>query len=403
MDKKLDHFDLVILGGGASGLAASISSKIINKNLRVLIIEKNDIVGKKIKATGNGKCNITNENAEDVELTKKFMKKVGIFLKTSEQGRIYPYSESAKEVRNTLELRAKELGVELSCNSVVKEVKKSNDYYIINYVKDQGIKSIYANHLVVSMGGKAGPKFGTTGDGFRIAKELGENVSKVIPVLTGVNTIEAKTSRLTGLRVKGEVALFNSDKEIFREAGEVQFTDYGISGIVVFNMTKHMQLAENSSFSDFEIYLSPAPGIKIKDYIREIRQASFGYTETIKNAFSTLIRCELIEYAIRDTNLDINKKIKDLTDEEIEILSGRVEHIKFSPKGLKGWDFATCTKGGVKKDGLDLSTYESKNNKNLYFVGEIVDYDGYCGGFNLNHAWVSGIKAGEAIGRKTKH
>lgn len=430
---KSDTYDICIVGGGASGMAAAISALRKDGDLSVIIIEKNDILGKKLRATGSGRCNITNREAEGYLKALEFFRSIGLATREYDNGLVYPYSETAGDVADILSDRLTELGCRvLTAASVTSiEITETGDDernkddlpgFTVRFEK-RGEKGrlvqgeIKAERVILSAGGKAGSSFGTTGDGYRFAKDLGHSVLRPVPVLTKVICaeaggsvlsgirVEADSSVLSGIRAKGRVMLFRDESKnfkpeskVFEESGEIQFTRTGLSGIAVFNMTRFMRLDQGIGFESFAIDVDLFPGESIWPFLVERRNQDLeaGSQERSITVLRSVLRRELAEYIIKRSAISPDKKIADLDDSELDEIARNVHALRFRPTGLNGWKDAQCTSGGVSLAEVDGSTCESKSVGGLFITGELLDYDGPCGGFNLTHAWLTGIAAGES-------
>lgn len=373
--------DIGIIGGGAAGMTAAICAKEKNPTLDVLIIEKKEQMGKKLLATGNGKCNLSNTSCGSYQKTLAFFAGLGLLTRTDEAGRIYPYTEEAKAVCQALEKRIRALGIRVMTGTEVLSVAE-RDGFALHTSKG----NLQVRKLLVACGGKAGPQFGTTGDGYRIARSLGHKVDKLVPVLTAIDVVE-DTQALAGIRAKAEVSLCYDGKVIASESGEVQFTKTGISGICVFNLSRFLLVPEGKTlrdgFDQYQILIDFFPG---KDGLGEVlshRRCQEGFDG--KNLLDFLVREPIAEWIYESSKGDI--------DEMARLLRS----FPLSPKGVRGWDFAQATKGGVSLQEIDMQTMESKLIKNLYFAGEVVDYDGPCGGYNLQNAFETGMRAGKEM------
>ena len=394
------RYDLVIAGGGAAGLAAAASFiKELKKagsgrDIRICILEKNDMPGRKINATGGGRCNLTNEACPGKDLTLDFFRSIGIETTRDSEGRYYPYSNKASDVTKALvdAIGTQESGAvcEMRCGFTVKvisriraaeggaeeeaEAGEMGRFMITGMVQTDAsetpaMEMIFADRVLIAMGGKAGPQFGTTGDGYTIARTLGHTVTTVFPILTGIECRAEGVdfASLKGIRAKGSVILNKDGVPIVRDTGEIQFTEDGISGICVFNLTPHIKAEKRERFQDalkrFSITIDLAP-----DFTEEqvaSRGSSFGI---------------------------LTEKLADALDGAASIKSWNLEIT-----GIKGWRDAQATFGGVALDEIDMDTMESRLVPGLYFAGEIIDAQGPCGGFNLQNAWETGIKAARAI------
>ncbi len=376
--------DICIVGGGAAGMTAAIFAKETNPALHVCVIEKKNQLGKKILASGNGKCNLSNLACEKVDDTLTFFKRLGVITRADSEGRLYPYTEEARAVQEALKHRMKQLGVEIRTSAEVQSIEKQEHFILHLQTGD-----IKARKVLIACGGKAGPAFGTTGDGYRWAKAFGHKVEKPIPVLTAVDVKETM-EKLAGIRAKAAVSLTYQNEEIFSEKGEVQFTKTGISGICVFNMSRYLLIPEGRTFADgfddYQIRIDFFPDMEERDLedLLQQRQALGFDGET------------MLEYLVRGP---VASWIYESAKGDAKAAATLLKAFPLSPKSAKGWDFAQATKGGVSLEEVDADTMESKLMKGLYFAGEVLDFDGPCGGYNLQNAWETGTKAGKEMAR----
>lgn len=433
--KENRYTDVVIAGGGASGLAAAIELGMKAPDLSVLVIEKMPDAGRKIRATGSGRCNISNTEAEGYNRIMGFFREIGLVTKAYGNGLVYPYSESAADVAALLADRAASLGVGFAFGEEVMSVKympaslvsdaapgSSNVFVLESIIKDRdGFRSIitHASYVILAMGGKAGPTYGTIGDGFRIARNLGHHVVTPVPALTGIECDEWDADHepcgitLGGTRSAGVVSLykdreglFGEDTKIFEEAGEIQFTKYGLSGICIFNMTRHMRYDRRAgeSLDEFLVKADLFPGGNIAAYIRDRQQGRFADTPS-GEILRTVLKEPLADYiiALSDKGPDENGRIladrplSSLSDEDVNTIAGNVHSLSFHPSQIRGWNDAQVTMGGVSLDEIDAVTSESLLVNGLYITGELADRDFRCGGFNLSNAWVTGLASADDI------
>lgn len=378
--------DICIIGGGAAGMAAAISAKEENPKLDVLIIEKKNQMGKKILASGNGKCNLSNLSCPGCEDTLEFFEKLGVLTRSDSEGRLYPYTEDARTVRDALERAVKALGVHVITDAEVETVERAEEGH---FVLHMGHKVVEAEKVLIACGGKAGPKLGSTGDGFRFARKLGHKVSKLIPVLSAVD-VQEDVERLSGIRAKGAVALKFQGQTKFHEAGEVQFTKTGISGICVFNLSRYLLIPEGYSWEDgfaqYQILI---------DFFPEMSQTELSVLldRREEQGFDGE---HLLQFLLKRP---LAQMIYELSKGDKKEASKLLKAFPLSPKNVKGWDFAQATKGGVDLNEINTETMESLIVDNLYFAGEVLDYDGPCGGFNLQNAWETGRTAGREMAK----
>ena len=408
--------DILIIGGGPAGMAAAISAKRSNSKIDVVLIEKNEIMGRKLRATGNGRCNITNVNAEGYSEVISFLSSIGIVTKSNENGFLYPVSESAADVSELLELRLKQLGVKVYTGVTALEVSYASDKpefvtsVSMGDASSQGRSAnalkctVYSSALVIAVGGKSAPVYGSTGEGYRWLRGLGHTVTRLVPSLAPIECDGADLSKLSGTRVRAEAKLFKNGEEIHREDGEIQFTKFGLSGICIFNLSKMMRFEPGDTFSSFEIELDLCREIDLGDVLKcaaertgSIRNESF-VSEKLVDVFKTVFKEGVALEIIRQAGFKADEDSLVLSSEEArDKLVASASALKFQPTGQKGWKEAQCTSGGVVESEVDQSSFESNLVKNLYIVGEVLDYDGFCGGYNLNHAFLSGKRSGAAV------
>ncbi|MDO4833526.1 MAG: NAD(P)/FAD-dependent oxidoreductase [Bacillota bacterium] len=364
-------YDVCIIGGGAAGLAAAAS---FNKETRVCILEKNSMAGRKILSTGGGRCNMTNAACENCEMVLEFFRELGLETRCDSEGRYYPYSNRASDVVAVL-VAAMGENISLRTGFDVKALSKVSDGHgeISGFmVSGRGCggesETIFADRVILAMGGKAGPRYGTRGDGYRIAGTLGHTVTRVFPILAGLEC-EAEGvdfRKLKGIRAAGRLVLHREGKAVAEERGEIQFTEDGISGICVFNLTPHIKA---------EVGEDPAEAME--KYRVEIDLApDFSHEEIAgrKSSFGIVTEC------LAET-----------------VSPQQLKSWILQVKAVKGWKEAQATCGGVDLDEINMETMESLMVRGLYFAGEIIDRQGPCGGFNLQNAWETGIKAAKAI------
>ena len=294
--------DICIVGGGASGMAAAICAKEENPGRAVLLLEKKNQLGRKIAATGNGRCNLSNQACAGVSETLDFFAGLGVLTRADETGRIYPYTEEAAAVRDALEQKMEALGVEVMTSAEVCRVEKNETFSI-----ELGNRILQARKLLIACGGKAGAAFGSTGDGFRFAKSFGHKVNKPVPVLTAVE-VKEDMRKLSGIRAKAAVRLCHRGEPIFSEQGEVQFTATGISGICVFNLSRFLLLPAGVSFADgfdeYQIEIDFFPAYDTLVPLLETRSAQ-GFTD--ERLLQCLVRKPIADMIWRSAKGDIIK------------------------------------------------------------------------------------------------
>ena len=376
MDRKI--YDICIIGGGAAGLACAASLAKLAPGASVFIVEKNDVLGRKILSTGNGRCNLSNIKCPGHEEVLRFFDSIGVITRTDEEGRIYPYSEDARDVAEALTDAVIKSGAEVVTGAVCSACSFDEDEQLYETqveVKDRSF-SVLSKRVLLAAGGKAAPKLGTTGDGYRIARKFYHTVTKLAPALTAVETREDLSS-LSGVRAKVRISLISHGGSLFEENGEIQFTNYGISGICVFNMSRFMEIPEGrtliNGFDDYAVEI---------DFLPDTKDA--GQLVKTHPTLRSVVKQPVAEM------------ILDKSDGDTEMTAWLLKHFMVHPSGLKGWDHAEITRGGIPLQEIKMDRMESKYYPGLFFAGEIIDFDGPCGGFNLENAWETGLRAARA-------
>ncbi len=403
-----NEYDVVIIGGGASGMTAAITIKRECPEWDVAVFEKKDVFLKKVSQTGNGRCNISNASCQEQETVRKFLRSVGISIREDDEGRLYPYSEDAVSVCRLLIRSAEACGVELyteagvtKLEAIPYDINPRGGFHIF-VGEDEDV--VYAENVVLATGGKSYAMFGTTGDGYIFARRLGHKVSKLTPALTAVEVIDNIKS-LKGIRTKAKVYLLKDGETIYSEVGEVQFREDAISGICVMNMSGHIRTVPGETpedgFKHYEIRMDLIPDHSSSE-ISEVLAARLkmpGFDGSY--ALRSLVKEGLANYIIRKANVFFSGRPGEVpTAEEMAgFLADELSDFRLRVKGLKGWNEAQVTSGGVDLEEVDVNTMESKVVPGLFITGEVLDYDGPCGGYNLHNAWLTGIKAGKGLAR----
>ncbi len=397
--------DICIIGCGASGMAAAISAAQKSPSKDICIIEKKEIPGKKLYATGNGRCNISNRecmDSMDSDDVMSFFGSVGISLREEEEGRIYPLSGQAADVVLALEKAMEVNNINIIVNSTVTDAKKEKDHFIITY-KDKKTKKeniLISKKLLIACGGKAGPQYGTSGDGYTMAKKMGHTISAAFPILTPLEC-EGDFTLLAGARTPAKATLMRKNKEVAQENGRIQFTDDGISGICIFDLSRHIRIEENAPWkkimAEYSVLLDFFPEKREEELINELLKRKEIKGFKTEDLLISYLNRSLAAEILKKAGTDMTKPASKLTEKEIKEVAASMKALCFRIKGKKGWKSAQGTAGGIKIEEIDDNTMGSKIIKGLYFAGEILDHDGPCGGYNLHNAWKTGIKAGKAM------
>lgn len=399
---------VIIIGGGPAGMLAAIKSK--KEKNQVTIIEKNKILGKKMLITGKGRCNITSgvdmsEFIKNVPSNGKFLyssfknftnkdilKLLNIPVKLERGNRYFPVSDKAKDVVDALE---KELsGVEILTNTSVTEIITKNNEAI-------GVKTnkgdFFADKIILATGGKSYPLTGSTGDGYEMAKKLGHTITKIKPAL--VPLVAKKESKIQCQQMQGlslrnvGLKLFNNNKLIYEDFGEMLFTHYGVTGPIILSASSHLVRQELNN-PRIEIDLKPALTDEKLDE-RILRDFETEKNKEFRNALDQLLPQKMIP--VISEILQINKKVNEVKKVERQKLVRTLKHFLIEIEGFRDISEAIITSGGINVKEINPKTMESKLIKNLYFAGEIIDVDAYTGGFNLQIAYSTGYTAGIGV------
>lgn len=400
---------VVIIGGGASGLISSIFAK--NKDNEVIILERNSVCGKKILATGNGRCNYWNEdqnlrhyNSTSKNLLEKIITldnqkqimtlfdRIGIVPKIK-NGYYYPTSNQAISIRNALVTEATKLGVKIYQDALVDKVTHSNNKYIVEFNN----KEIIADSLIIATGSKASPKTGSTGIGYTLAKSLGHTIIEPLPALVQLVGQGKYFTSWDGIRSDVNVSLYAANKFIKEETGEIQLTSYGVSGICIFNLSRFASdyLKENKKV---EVVINFLPWLKEDAITYFDKRTSLMPSRTIFELLEGLLNNKLLNVFLSILKLDESRKWTNMSKQEKINLINILTNFHLPIIDTKSFDNAQVCSGGVDLSEINPNTMESLINKNLYIVGELLDVDGDCGGYNLSFAWISGMLAGKSIG-----
>lgn len=406
---------VVIAGGGAAGMAAAIAAA--QEGHQVHLYEKNEKLGKKVYITGKGRCNVTNACDTDTLLRNvvtnprflyssfhgftnqdimNLLEQNGCPLKVERGNRVFPVSDKSSDVISALSGQMKELGVRVSLLEEVKELLIS-DGRCRGIVLSDRAKSIEADAVIVATGGLSYPSTGSTGDGYRFAKACGHRVTELSPALVPFYVKEEVVRDLQGLSLKNiEAVVSDGKKEIYREFGEMLFTHFGVSGPVLLSASSFAAKAIRQRPLTLTIDLKPALSREQLDarILRDFEEAS---NKQFKNVLSHLYPSKLIPVMIENSKIPPEKKVNEITRQERRNLVEATKAFTLTLTGLRGYEEAIITQGGIDLKEINPSTMESKKIKGLYFAGEVLDVDGVTGGFNLQIAWSTGWAAGSHI------
>ena len=401
-----------IIGAGASGVFAAL---ILKQNyIDTTVIERNANALKKIYATGNGRCNFTNRNVsyknyhgENPKFTISVIKKfdnydvieffndMGIPEVELENGKIFPKSLQASSIVKQMMCLANHLEVEFIFDSFVDDVRKNGDVFEV-----KSNDSIYKfDYLVVACGSKAYKKSGSDGNGYILMKKFGHNIVKTHPGIVQLRLNGDSFKKMSGTKFKANAKLVVDGKEVFEFYHDVLFTDYGISGPTILQLSGESIRAKNKGL-DVKIRIDTVDLDENKLYEHLIYIISLNYYKKIKELLVGLINDNLIEEVLNQANIEYDINVCELSKEEIYKLAHILKNLEFSVSGYKDEDSGQITCGGVDTDEINPSTMESKKIKNLYIIGEIMDVDGDCGGYNLQWAFSSAYSCAMSIIKK---
>ena len=395
----MNIYDLIIIGGGASGIMAAITASQYSE--KVLIIEKNNRIGKKVLVTGNGRCNYTNTllkstdfnnpsfveqtlNQFSVEDTIAFFETLGIEPKFEDEGKTYPLSEQSSSFLDVFlyELKLRNISVEL--NQEIISINKKNEVFKLT----SNDNSVYmSKKLILSTGGKSMPLTGSNGSGFELAKTLGHHITEVFPALVKLRIESPYLKQLSGVKISTQVDLIVNDKVIQTENGDILFANYGISGPTVLELSRKANdnLIKGSNVGVRIALIQSLPKSKIVE-----RFEIFKYRE-IDQSLIGLVNKRFINVLIKQAGIEKNNTIiSDIPKSKLFKLIDLLYDWRLKVVGSLGFDDSQVTAGGIDITQIDELTLESKLCKGLFFCGEVLDVDGRCGGFNLQWAWSSG-------------
>ena len=399
---------VAVIGGGASGMMAAVTAA--SEGARVILLEHKDRIGKKILSTGNGRCNFTNIHQEPIcyhsedplfpwEVVEKFnaqavisfFLQLGVYSK-NRNGYIYPNSDQASAVLDAFRMELDRLKVEIRTGVECREIRPGKKGFTV--LTDQG--PVRADRVILCAGSKAAPTTGSDGSGYDLAKKLGHRILPVLPALTALKCEEKFFKSIAGVRANGSVSIWSGGECIAKDTGEIQLTDYGISGIPVFQVSRYAsKLLYEKKEMDAVLDFMP-------DFTKEQTNAFLrarAKTRPDKSAEMFLIGLfhkKLCDLWIRLSEIPRQRKTGELTEDEIARLTDLIKEFRVRVRETNPYDKAQVCCGGVDTREVNPETLESVYVPGVYFAGEILDVDGMCGGYNLTFAWASGYVAGKA-------
>lgn len=412
LDKKVK---VIVIGGGAAGIMAALAAA--DAGAEVIIAEKNEKIGKKLYITGKGRCNITNNSdiqnlllhvvsnpkflysafsAMDSRKLMDFLENNGLKLKTERGGRVFPLSDKSSDVIKTFRNILEKRNVRIYYNTEVESINTEDGVFKSVDIKDsKKTETIKADAVIIATGGVSYPSTGSTGDGYRFALNTGHKVKEASPSLVPVNIKEGFAKELQGLSLRNvELSLKDGRKVLYKEMGEMLFTHFGISGPLVLTASCYMS-GKDVAGMKFITDLKPALTKQQLDG-RILRDFSECKNSCFKNSLGRLLPAKLIPVITRLSGIDTDKKVNSVTKQERTRLVDLLKGLEMTPEGMRGFNEAIITRGGVMVNEINPATMESKKVKGMYFAGEVIDTDAVTGGYNLQIAWSTGYLAGKS-------
>ncbi len=404
----------LVIGGGAAGMFAAIAAA--GNGHEVHVYEKNEKLGKKLFITGKGRCNITNacdmETLFDAVVTNSkflyssfygytnqnvidFFEQIGVKTKVERGERVFPQSDHSSDVIRALEAEMRRRGVQIHLYTEVRRVVSDEGRF--SFIELTDGSQIKGDACIVATGGLSYQTTGSTGDGHRFAKENGHSVTPCMPALVPMTAKEDWVPRLQGLSLRNVSAvIYDGKKRLYEEFGEMLFTHYGVSGPLMLSASSIVGKKLREKELKLVIDLKPALSMEQLEK-RVLRDFEENQNRQFKNAVGKLFPAKLIPVMIELSGIDEDKKVNIISREERQRFVSLIKNLPVTLTGLRGYNEAIITKGGVKVKEIDPGTMESKLVKGLYFAGEVLDLDAVTGGFNLQIAWSTGYAAGMSV------
>ena len=417
MKKMIDSRNkqtIAVIGGGAAGLSSAIfaarAAKADHKAVEINVYDKNPRVGKKILVTGNGRCNFTNENISvcnfhgDSKLayevysrftysdTEEFFHGIGVFPKADAAGRVYPMSSQATAVLDALRCECNKLGINEICDTPITDIRRKGSGFLLN-------NSIYADKVILATGGKAAPVQGSDGSGFALLRPFGIECAPLLPALTAL-ICDKFTKSLKGIRAQGKITLRCDGRVIAEDTGEIQYTDYGLSGIPSMQVSRFASEALNDNKTVYA-HVDSAPCFSADELKNELLFViKNNPSMPVEMLLSGIMPKKLGVFILSECSLNLSLRIGKLNSAVIDKIVTAVKNKKYIVSSVKGFNDAQVTAGGIRASEINSRTMELKRIKGLHVAGEIVNVDGDCGGYNLQWAWSSAYVAGTSIIRE---
>lgn len=407
---------ILVIGGGAAGMAAAITAARENPAARITILERMDRVGKKILATGNGRCNLTNMGASFAHfyssdkgalksaleamtpaVVLEFFASLGLLCQEEDEGRVYPYCKQASMVMDVLLQALERLNIQVQCGCAVAGIGRNKGKYTVKMADEQ---TLTADAVILTCGGKAASKLGSDGSGYALAKAMGHSCTALYPALVAFKCDMNGLGGLKGIRAGAGLTLLAGNYVLGKEVGEVQFTEYGLSGIPAMQLSGRLSRLRKGEKCTALVDLFP--DWEHKDLYQDLKKRQ-KQQETLETLLLGTIHKRLAYAVLKSAGLQtLSRPTATLTNADLHRLTDTLKAWPFPVNGTQGWENAQVTGGGVPLGEVDVMTMHSKVQPYLYLAGEVLDVAGDCGGFNLHWAWCSGIRAGKAAAKAVK-
>ena len=405
---------VIVIGGGAAGAVAAIFAA--RNGHQVELFEKNEKIGKKLFITGKGRCNVTNAGDMDAlfdavksnpkflysafysftnEQAMDFFEELGVRLKVERGNRVFPESDHSSDIIHALKHELERLGVEIHFCTEVKDVLVEHEKFTGIVLKNG--KKVSGDACVVATGGISYASTGSTGDGYRFAEKTGHKVTELYPSLVPMEVKEWYAKELQGLSLRNvQGTILDGKKKLYDEFGEMLFTHYGVSGPIIISASSVVGKKLQDKELTLQIDLKPALSREQLDQ-RVLRDFEENKNKQFKNAVDKLFPAKLKPIMIELSGISPEKKVNEISKEERHCFVDLIKNFKMTLTGLRSYNEAIITKGGVSVKDIDPGTMKSKKISGLYFAGEVLDLDALTGGFNLQIAWSTGYLAGISI------
>lgn len=418
--KKLieEQFDVVVIGAGPAGMMAALRAA--QKGARVALVDKKEEPGKKLLMAGNGRCNITQDENNIVELSnlykngrfllsafnafrpasvREFFEGHGVPTKVEKNGKVYPVSDKGADVLGAMVKLLKENNITFLYKSHV--VDFTVEEKRISKIKLKK-RELFPGNVIIATGGKSYPATGSMGDGYEWAQKMGHKIIKPLPVLVPIKTKEDWAGELQGVSASSvSMTVFQNGKKKFSDSGDLMFAHFGLSGPLALNMSRGIGKLFTEQEDGVKLVIDLKPYLSFEQ-LDEIVQTDFyrNAEKKLANCLSDVFSPKLLDFLLRYSGLDLEKHAAKISKKERQILVNLFKHLEMNVDGLFGFEKAMVTSGGICTKEIDSRTMQSKIIENLYFAGEVIDVDGPTGGYNLQIAWATGHLAGESAAKK---